>query len=431
MLTDRSRPVIEATLPVVADNIQVIAERFYQHMFREHPELLDGLFNRGNQAEKTQQQALAGSVAMFAGALVDHPDRLPWHLLSRIAHKHASLGLPPDQYEVVYENLFWAIADVLGDAVTPEVAAAWSEVYWLMAYALINQERGLYSARGVRPETVWRDWRVTDRIRETDDVVTFRLRRIDDRLVKTSLPGQYVTVQVPMPDGVRQPRQYSLTRADDGEHRQFSVKRVTGNGTPAGEVSNLLLDSVDVGDVLTLSLPFGDVVLDDSGRPVVFASAGIGITPMAGMISHLAAAGSHLDVRLLHADLDEPSFALRQQVFTDLRSLPKGQLHVWFERGAECNLPVDGVHAGTMNLDDVDLPDDALYYLCGPLPFMQALRSTLLDRGVAPRDIQYEVFGPDLWQADADAEPAPPELGRPTPMPSPGAGAEHPVTDRA
>ena len=42
---------------------------------------------------------------------------------------------------------------------TPEVAAAWDEVYWLMAYALINQERGLYSARGVRPDTVWRPGR--------------------------------------------------------------------------------------------------------------------------------------------------------------------------------------------------------------------------------------------------------------------------------
>jgi len=28
----------------------------------------------------------------------------------------------------------WAIGEVLGDAVTPDVAAAWDEVYWLMAY---------------------------------------------------------------------------------------------------------------------------------------------------------------------------------------------------------------------------------------------------------------------------------------------------------
>ncbi|RBY81676.1 hemin transporter [Geodermatophilus sp. TF02-6] len=408
MLSDRSRPVVQATLPVVAENIGQIAKRFYGHMLGEqHPELLDGVFNRGNQAEGTQQVALAGSVAAFASALVQDPEQLPDKLLSRIAHKHASLGIRPDQYQIVHDNLFWAIADVLGDAVTPEVAAAWDEVYWLMAYALTNQERGLYSARGVRPETVWRPWQVERKITETDDVVTFVVKRIDDRLVKTSLPGQYVTVQMTMPDGVRQPRQYSLTRADDGEHRQFSVKRVHGGDKPDGEVSNLLHDTVDVGDTVTMSLPFGDVVLDDSGRPVVFASAGIGITPMAGMLSHLVTAGSGLDVTLLHADLDEADWALRGQVVDDIRALSDGSVHVWFERGAECSLPVDSVHSGLMDLSAVQLPEDAVYYLCGPLPFMQAVRSALVDRGVPPRDIQYEVFGPDLWQADLVTTPSP------------------------
>jgi nitric oxide dioxygenase len=398
--------VIEATLPVVAENIEEIATRFYTHLFGQHPELLDGVFNRGNQAEKTQQMALAGSVAVFASSLTKVPEQLPEHLLNRIAHKHASLGITPAQYEVVHDNLFWAIVDVLGDAVTPEVAAAWDEVYWLMAYALINQERGLYSARGVRPETVWREWEVAERIQETEDVVTFRVRRTDDRLVKTSLPGQYVTVLVPMPDGVRQPRQYSLTKADDGEHRQFSVKRVRGGGKPDGEVSNLLCETAQVGDRLTMSLPFGDVVLDDAGRPVVFASAGIGITPMAGMLSHLAAAGSHLPITLLHADVDEASFALRHQVLEDVQRMPGATAHVWYERGADSTLPVD-VHDGQMDLDDVKLPDDATYYLCGPLPFMQAVRSALIDEGVPPRDIQYEVFGPDLWQADLVTEETP------------------------
>src|SRR3954453_3030597 len=371
MLSDKARPVIEATLPAVGENIQLIAERFYQHLFEAHPELLDGTFNRGNQAEGSQQQALAGSVAMFAGALVTHPDQQPWHLLSRVAHKHASLAIKPEHYQVVYEHLFWAIADVLGDAVTPEVAAAWSEVYWLMAYALINQERGLYSARGVRPETVWRDWQVTEKVQETDDVVTFRLKRIDDRLVKTSLPGQYVTVQVPMPDGVRQPRQYSLTRVDDGEHRQFSVKREHRDGKPDGEMSTMLHDSIDVGDVLTLSLPFGDVVLDDSGRPVVFVSAGIGITPMAGMLSHLVAAGSGLQIMLLHADVREASFALRRQVVTDVLALRNASILLWYEEGTGSNEPVDGVFSGLLDLSRVQLPDDAWYYLCGPIPFLQ------------------------------------------------------------
>jgi nitric oxide dioxygenase len=302
----------------------------------------------------------------------------------------------------VHDNLFWAIVDVLGDAVTPEVAAAWDEVYWLMANVLINQERGLYSARGVRPETVWRPWRVERKIRETPDVVTFVVRRIDDRIVKTSLPGQYVTVLMPMPDGVRQPRQYSLTKADDGEHRQFSVKRVRGGDKPDGEVSNLLHDTVDIGDELTLSLPYGDVVLDEVGRPVVFASAGIGIAPVAGMLSHLVAANSGMSITLLHVDVDEGHFALRRQVVSDVLALSNASLHVFYNNGSVSNEPVSSVHAGIMDLDKIDLPDDAIYYMCGPLPFMQALRTELIGRGVLPRDIQYEVFGPDLWQADLD-----------------------------
>jgi nitric oxide dioxygenase len=402
VLSDLNRPVVEATLPVVGQHVGEIAQRFYRHLFAEHPELLDGTFNRGNQARGEQQQALAGSVAAFASSLVKTPDRVPENLLSRIAHKHASLGIRADQYQVVHDNLMWAIVDVLGDAVTPEVSAAWDEVYWLMANALTNQERGLYSARGVRPETVWRPWQVDMKIRETDDVVTFVVRRVDDRLVKTSLPGQYVTVKVRMPDGVHQPRQYSLTRADDGEHRQFTVKRVQGGGKPDGEVSTLLHDRVDVGDELTMSLPYGDVVLDDGGRPVVFASAGMGIAPMAGMLSHLAAARSGLPITLLHADLDEASFALRRQVVSDVLALRNATLHLWYEAGAQSNEPVAGVHAGMMDLSAVDLPDNATYYLCGPLPFMQAVRSDLIERGVAPADIQYEVFGPDLWQADLD-----------------------------
>jgi nitric oxide dioxygenase len=42
-----------------------------------------------------------------------------------------------------------------------------------MAFALTDTERRQYSARGVRPEIVWRDWEVTDKTPETEDVVTF------------------------------------------------------------------------------------------------------------------------------------------------------------------------------------------------------------------------------------------------------------------
>ena len=45
-----------------------------------------------------------------------------------------------------------------------------------------------------------------------------------------------------------------------------------------------------------------------------------------------------------------------------------------------------------MDLSDVELPDDAEVFMCGPLPFMQAIRHQLIARGVPADRIQYEVF---------------------------------------
>lgn len=119
MLSESSTATVRATLPAVGAAIGDIADLFYRKLFDAHPELLRDLFNRGNQASGTQRRALAGSIAAFAAQLVEQPDTRPDVMLSRIAHKHASLGVTPAQYEVVHTHLFAAIAEILGDAVTP------------------------------------------------------------------------------------------------------------------------------------------------------------------------------------------------------------------------------------------------------------------------------------------------------------------------
>jgi nitric oxide dioxygenase len=58
MLSDKSRPVIQATLPVAGAPIHDIAQCFDRHLFTTHPELLDRTFNRGNQPEGTQQASM-------------------------------------------------------------------------------------------------------------------------------------------------------------------------------------------------------------------------------------------------------------------------------------------------------------------------------------------------------------------------------------
>jgi nitric oxide dioxygenase len=394
MLSEQSAATVRATLPAVGAAIGEIADRFYERLFAAHPELLRDLFNRGNQASGTQRRALAGSIAAFATHLVERPDERPDVLLNRIAHKHASLGIAPEQYAIVREHLFAAIAEVLGDAVTPEVAAAWDEVYWLMANALIAIERRLYAQHG-DGRGGWRVWEVVERVEETADVATFRLRPADGGPLPDFRAGQYVSVRVELPDGAHQIRQYSLSSAPGSPLRQIGVKRIHGSvPEPDGEVSNHLHARVHVGSTLELSAPYGDLVLDDTDAPVLLASAGIGVTPMIAMLEQLALTGHRAPVTVVHADRSPADHALRADHEAYAAKLADAAVHFWYERDAE-----GAGRPGRADLSSVAVASGTRAYLCGPLPFMRAVRGQLIDKGVAPADIHYEVFGPDLWLA--------------------------------
>lgn len=394
MLSEQSAVTVRATLPAVGAAIGEITERFYARLFEAHPELLRDLFNRGNQAAGVQKQALAGSIAAFATYLVNNPEQRPDAMLERIAHKHASLGIVPEQYPIVHEHLFAAIAEILGDAVTPEVAAAWTDVYWLMANALIAIEKRLYAQS---EQQGWREWRVVERIDETADVASFRLRPVDDGPVPGYRAGQYVSVGVTLADGARQIRQYSLTAAPGSPERRFAVKRVAGDGAaPEGEVSNHLHAHVREGDVLQLSAPYGDLVLEDTGAPLLLASAGIGVTPMIAMLEQLAIGGHRAPVTVVHADRSPAAHALRSDHEAYTAKLPEAEPVFFYEQDAE-----GAGRPGLVDLTDVEVPAGTRAYLCGPLPFMRAVRAQLIEKGVAPADIHYEVFGPDLWLAKA------------------------------
>ncbi|WP_309075213.1 globin domain-containing protein [Paenarthrobacter sp.] len=385
MLSEKSRPIIEATLPLVGSRIGAITVDFYNRLFGAHPELLDGLFSRSNQRSGDQQRALAGSIATFATHLINNPGTLPEKVLSRIAHKHASLGITEEQYGVVYEHLFAAIAADLTDVITPEIAEAWTEVYWLMADALIKLEKDLYASQA--NHKMWMPWRVTSKKSAGTDAVTFTLEPADDTPVTPAEPGQYVSVRVQLPDGLRQVRQYSLS-GDTGRSRTFTTKLNDG-----GEVSTALHTGVEPGDILEISNPYGEITLRNGDGPVILASAGIGCTPTASILRSLAETGTDRQVLVLHAEKAMENWALSGQMTADAARID-ADLKLWLES------PHPGTNHGFMSLGELDMPADASLYLCGPLPFMKKIRDEAIDAGIPATRIHYEVFGPDVWLAN-------------------------------
>ncbi|MFI1987769.1 globin domain-containing protein [Actinoplanes sp. NPDC020271] len=390
MLSATSVSVVEATLPVVGAHLDAITGEFYSTMLGENPELAN-LFNRSAQATGEQRQALAGAVAAFAAHLIGAgPDAVVFdHIVERIAQRHCALGIRPEQYTTVGRYLLRAVGTVLGDAVTPQIAAAWDEVYWLFAARLIGREARIYAEAGVEGTDPWRDYLVVTKVAEAQDTVSLLLAPVDGEPAPHFVPGQYVTVAVDLPDGSRQLRQYSLSQAPGSGTLRITVRRVRGRaGAPDGLISSFLHDRVEAGDKLRLSQPYGDLVLQPGNTPLLLVSAGVGITPMAAVLEHVARTAPAREVVAVHADRSADRHPLRADMAHHATRLQTFKSQIWYEDST-----------GRIDVDEIPLHPEAEVYLCGPVPFMQHVRAGLHRRGVPDERIRYEVFGSEQWQS--------------------------------
>lgn len=394
MISESARPYIDASVPVLREHGLTLTRTFYRNMFASHPELTN-LFNMGNQAQGTQQQSLASAVFAYA-ANIGNPGALA-PVVERIAHKHASLGITPDQYSIVGHHLLGAIRETLGEAATPELLEAWAEAYGVLAKVLIEEERKLYQASGT-PAGTLRQMRVEAIQPQGELIKSFVLRPVDGAPVADFLPGQYVSVAVDFPDGHRQLRQYSLSDRPGQQTLRISVKKE--GDTPAGEVSHWLHSHVKVGDTLQVSQPFGDFHPDVSGAaPIALLSAGVGITPMIAVLNQLAATSPQATVLFAHAAKEKSHRAHDDDLAAARARMPNLTTVLFHENVADPAQEEAGVLAGRMRVDALPRPlleQAARIYLCGPLGFMQAQRRQLLDAGIPADKLVREVFGPDM-----------------------------------
>ncbi|WML92131.1 globin domain-containing protein [Thiothrix lacustris] len=394
MITAESLAIVQATVGLVREHGTEITSTFYRSMFVTHPELKN-LFNMSNQATGGQQQALASAVYAYA-ANINNPAVLE-PVLSRIAHKHASLGIKPAQYTIVGKHLLGAVKTVLGDLATAEILAAWDEVYWLLACDLVAREATLYAQQSARlDKQYWRTLRIERIVQETPDIRSLYLVDPDGAKLPAFVAGQYVSIALEN-DGLQQIRQYSLSDHNSQTYWRITVKREAQTDCPDGFLSNLL-HQLTVGDTLKAGIPYGDFVVQADNEAVALISAGVGITPMVSILNTLAKQNAALPIRFIHAARHSTQVALQTDVATAAQSLSDYRSVFFYE--THDNVTTADEFVGRMNLEQValtDLPEKTGYYLCGPLAFMRVQREWLQAQGVPAERIHYEVFGPDMF----------------------------------
>lgn len=303
------------------------------------------------------------------------------------------------------------MGDVLGSALTPEILEAWRVAYWQLAHVLINREDELFQAAGSWDD--WRDFRIADKVKESDVITSFYLEPVDGRKLPSFLPGQYVSILTDVPDfGYLQSRQYSLSDAPNEQYYRVSIKKEEGVSAKAGEaphpgiISNIMHDHKKVGDVVKMSHPAGEFFLDpkkDTDGPVVLISAGVGLTPMISILNALLREGSDVQrISFIHVSRTTKVQAFRQHIKVIVKQHPNVTASI-FIRNPDTATDTEGLdykHARRLSLDllcrDKDLALDhqkTKYLVCGPGGFMADVHDALRGLGVDEERIRMELFG--------------------------------------
>ncbi|KAL6872102.1 flavohemoglobin [Trichoderma novae-zelandiae] len=414
-LTADQIAIIKSTVPIIRDYGTIVTTTFYANMLAAHPELKN-YFSLRNQQTGAQQAALADSVL----AAATHIDNLAViaGAVERIAQKHASLFIQPEHYPIVGKYLIGAFEQILGDAFTPDIKEAWVVAYGLLADIFVQRERQLYAEAGWQG---WRDFTIVRREDEAESVTSFYLRPSDGGALPPFLPGQYVSLQIPIPElnGLFQSRQFSLSLAPHHSTEQFriTVKRQQKHegsytaedlaaGKIAGLVSQRLHDQFQVGDKVQLSPPHGEFTFDATAipptAPIVLLSAGAGVTPLLSILDTILSSESEASrpVTWIHGARHSGAVTYGKYIREADAKHSNLSTKIFLNKVSETD--VKGLqydYAGRVNLDtlvaDGVLPlkdASAEYYLCGPEEWLVQARAELLKKGVGLDRQHLELF---------------------------------------
>ncbi|MEH6629257.1 MAG: pyridoxamine 5'-phosphate oxidase family protein [Halopseudomonas aestusnigri] len=255
-----------------------------------------------------------------------------------------------------------------------------------------------------RDRDAWRRYVVAKIEKESETITSFYLAPEDKKALADYEPGQHLPIKMEIPEEegnkheVR--RTYTVSNVFNERYYRLSIKREED-----GLVSKHFHDRIKPGDVIEAQAPRGDFYLDnESTRPVVLLSGGVGITPMIAMLESLLeqekSGLSERKIHFIHGTRNGSEHAFGKYL---------NALGTWFDcltrhnsysqPQSEDDLGKDFDSKGRIDLSllqELLSLDDYDFYLCGPSAFMSSTYEALVALGVRDERIRYESFGPAM-----------------------------------
>jgi ferredoxin-NADP reductase/MOSC domain-containing protein YiiM len=239
----------------------------------------------------------------------------------------------------------------------------------------------------------FRQMRVANIHKESDNVTSFILKPIDGQPFPVFQAGQFVVLRLLVDPG-KPPvlRSYSLSDLPAADHLRISVKsELNGIG------SSFLCNHTREGDQLDVSAPRGSFTVRPGQNAVVLLSAGVGATPVMSMLHSLAAERSQREVWWIYGARNRVDHPFPEESRALLKQLSRGRGYIVYSRpaaidqvGADFDSPG---HIDAALLERIGVSRDSDFYLCGPTSFLQNMRDGLRNWGVLPGSVHTEIFG--------------------------------------
>lgn len=255
-----------------------------------------------------------------------------------------------------------------------------------------NEEIAEVATSVGKPWTGFRDLILVDKIEECEDIISFYFKSCDGEKLVKHKAGQYLPFRIKTDNEKYKDaiRTYSLSMKPNDDVYRISVKKVKG-----GLISSYLHEEMKVGDIIEAMVPAGLFTLnnENSEKPVVLLSAGIGITPLLSMLySKLGDAKNLTFVQAVQNSNIQP-FNKDIKMVKELNGL---QSYVFYSDPLKSDVEgQDYDFTGFVGKEWIEkyLPLNADYYFCGPPIFMKNVNKALLALGVDKTNINFEFFG--------------------------------------
>lgn len=224
--------------------------------------------------------------------------------------------------------------------------------------------------------------RVEAVVAETPDAATLWLRP-GAGFPRRHRPGQYVRVGVDI-DGVRHWRTYSLTSVPARRDGRIAI---TVKAMPDGLVSSQLVHRTPIGALVRLAPPAGEFVLPARlDAPVLFVTAGSGVTPVMGMLRALADDGPLPDIEHVHLAPSRAAAVFGPELRRLARTHPRFSLHEHHDDAHGC-FDLDALEERVGDWREREA------WACGPAGLLSALGERYAVAGIADR-LNVERFAP-------------------------------------